>query len=214
MDVLAEGNVDLPASVEPPWYAVRVRSNCERTAAASLDARGLECCLPLYSRRSRWSDRIRTINSPLFPGYVFCRFDRAQRSAVIAAPGVVHVVSFGGVPAPVDSVEIAAVRTICRSGIEAEPCPYLEAGQEVEIVDGPMAGLRGMVCQMKRGQRLVVNVSLLRRAVSVEVDSEWVRPLYGSGRPDGCGLHPASEADSDRRGRPEGIWQPGRNATC
>lgn len=214
MDELLEGNNGVGAPSAIPWYAIRVRANCERTAATSLAARGLECCLPFYSRRSRWSDRIRTVEFPLFPGYLFCRFDRVRRSEVLSASGVVHVVSFGGVPAPVDPTEMAAVQAICGSGTQAEPCPYLEAGQRVEIVGGPVAGLCGMVCQLKRGRRLVVNVSLLRRAVSVEVDSEWVLPLYGSDCPSGCEPPPGVEVNSVSRSRPERILQPEVGAVC
>ena len=165
------------------WYAVRLKPNCEQTAAAVLSAKGIEYCLPVYKRRSRWSDRYKTILSPVFPGYVFSRFDRSRRSALLSTPGVLHVVSFGGVPVPVDPAEMAAVRAIAESGLSAEPWPYLEAGQAVRIVEGPLMGLSGIVLGLKHGHRLVVNVTMLRRAVSVEVDSDWVHPITEVGRP-------------------------------
>ncbi len=182
------------------WYAVRVKPNCERTAAAVLSAKGLEHCLPLYKDRRRWSDRYKTVELPLFSGYLFCRFDRARRVEVLSTPGILHVVSFGGVPAPVEPAEIAALQAIVGSGLPAEPWPYLEAGQRVRIVEGPIAGVCGIVCGFKSRHRLVVNVTLLRRGVSVEVDSDWVSPMVEPSHP-ARPSSPAFTLDQFRTGR-------------
>ncbi|MGO9094195.1 MAG: transcription termination/antitermination protein NusG [Bryobacteraceae bacterium] len=159
------------------WFAVRVRSNCELTVAQAFSARGLEYCLPLRKLRRRWSDRYKIVEFPLFPGYVFCRFHRSRRTAVLSAPGVLHVVGFGGVPAPLDPQEMAGVLAIAASGLPAEAWPYLKAGQKVMIGEGPLSGVPGIVCRATSHYRLVVNVTLLQRALSVEVESEWVCPL-------------------------------------
>jgi transcription antitermination factor NusG len=159
------------------WFAVRVRSNCELRAAQAFSARGLEYCLPLRKVRRRWSDRYKIVEFPLFPGYVFCRFHRSRRAVVLSTPGVLHVVGFGGVPAPLDAEEMAGVLAIAASGLPAEPWPYLKTGQKVMIGEGPLAGVPGIVCRATSHCRLVVNVTLLQRALSVEVESYWVRPL-------------------------------------
>ena len=113
------------------WHAVRVKPNCERVAASSLSARGFEYCLPVYCQEKRWSDRYKLVERPLFPGYIFCRFELGQRTAVLTTPGVMHVVCFGGIPAPIEPAEIEAVRTVVTSGLAVEPCPYVENGQRV-----------------------------------------------------------------------------------
>ena len=159
------------------WHAVRVKPNCERVAAISLSAKGIEHCLPVRRQEKRWSDRYKVVEKPLFPGYVFCRFDLGQRVAVLTTPGVVHVVCYGGSPAPIDPAEIEAVRTLETSGLDVEPWPYVESGQRVWIERGPIAGVEGVVLDSKSGRRLVVSVTMLRRSVAVEVDAEWVRPL-------------------------------------
>jgi len=186
------------------WYAVRVKPNCERTAATVLSAKGFEHCLPVYKDRRRWSDRYKTVELPLFPGYIFCRFDRGRRAAVVATPGVLHVVSFGGVPAPVDAAEVAALQAIGGSGLAAEPWPYVEAGQWVRIVEGPIAGVCGIVCGFKSRQRLVVNVTLLKRAVCVEVDSDWVSPVVERSHPARL-VSPAFMPDGYQTGRSLGA---------
>ena len=159
------------------WFAVRVRSNCEIKVAQAFSARGLEYCLPLHKLRRRWSDRYKIVESPLFSGYVFCRFLRSRRTAVLSAPGVLHVVGFGRVPVPLDPEEMAGVLAIAASGLPAEPWPYLKTGQKIMIDGGPLAGVPGIVCRATSHCRLVVNVTLLQRALSVEVESDWVRPL-------------------------------------
>ncbi len=159
------------------WYAVRVKPNCERVAASSLSSKGFEHCLPVHREEKRWSDRHKIIERPLFPGYVFCRFDFGRRVAVLSTPGVMHVVCFGGVPAPIEPAEIAAVRAVVTSGLAVEPWPYLENGQRVCIDKGPIAGVSGVVLDSKPGRRLIVSVTMLRRSVAVEVDADWVRPL-------------------------------------
>jgi len=159
------------------WYAVRVKPNCERVAASSLSGKGFDHCLPVHSLEKRWSDRNKRIERPLFPGYVFCRFGAGQRGAVLTTPGVMHVVCFGGIPAPLDPADIEAVRAVATSGLAVEPWPYLENGQRVWIEKGPISGVGGVVMDSKSGRRLIVSVTLLRRSVAVEVDADWVRPL-------------------------------------
>src|SRR6516162_6192047 len=85
-----------------PWYAVRVRSRFEFVASAVLGERGYETFLPCYRSRRAWSDRMKEVEIPLFPGYLFCRFDAADQYRVSNSPGVVNVVSVGLRPLPVD----------------------------------------------------------------------------------------------------------------
>jgi transcription antitermination factor NusG len=106
-----------------PWYAVRVRSNFEKTAAEFLEAREHDVFLPVYAARRRWADRVKEVKVPLFPGYVFCRFDAARPLPVLMAPGVVHIVSAGTQPVAVDPEELAAVRRMVE-GSNAQPWPF------------------------------------------------------------------------------------------
>ncbi|HEY1206203.1 MAG: UpxY family transcription antiterminator [Bryobacteraceae bacterium] len=162
----------------PRWYAVHVRQRCEKVASTALRNRGLREFLPLYSARRQWSDRIAQVEMPLFPGYVFCHFDLADRRIpVLSTPGVLGLVGSGRTPLPVDDGEIAAVQTIVDSGMAAEPWPYLETGAAVRLHHGALAGLEGVFVEAKKHHRLVVSVTLLRRAVAVEIDSAWVSPV-------------------------------------
>jgi len=113
---------------------------------------------------------------PLFPGYVFCRFDASDPYRVLETAGVVHVVSAGKRPLPIDEREVAAVRAVCHSGLRAEPWPFLRVGRRVVIERGPLNGAEGVVVQLKNEYRIVVSVSMLQRSIAAEIEREWVRP--------------------------------------
>jgi transcription antitermination factor NusG len=160
-----------------PWYAVRLRPNVEKTAAKALRSKDYDEFLPLYRTRRRWSDRYVTADLPLFPGYLFCRIDLRKRLPLLTTPGVIEIVSSCGAPVPVDEAEIAAVQSVVRSALPAEPWLGLAVGERVRIQEGPLRGLQGVLQQANGACRLLVSVTLLHRSVSVQVDRSWVYPL-------------------------------------
>jgi len=166
---------------EALWYALRVRSRSEWMVEANLEHKGYECFCPKYKLRRQWSNRIRTADRPLFPGYLFCRFDIRTRLPILTTPGVSLIVGPGKCPEPVPVGEIEAIRTLVKSGASYEPCAYLTAGQLVEIQHGSLSGLVGLVTEVRNQFRLIMSVDLLMRSVSVEIDRTWVKPI-GDGR--------------------------------
>lgn len=162
---------------EFPWYALRVKPRFERAVYQNLAAKGFLSFLPLYKERRRWSDRVKLVELPLFPGYVFCSLDVQRRLPVLQTPGVLHFVSFDGEPAPVEPNEIHALQTAVSSGAPLAPWPYLREGQRVVVARGPMRGLTGILLKVRDEFRLIISVTLLMRSVAVEIDREAVRPL-------------------------------------
>jgi transcription antitermination factor NusG len=161
----------------PPWFAIRVKSNFEKKVATGLRNKGLEEFLPMYQSKRRLSDRYKTVDLPLFPGYLFCRLDLDHRLPLLTTVGFLYIVSVGNKPVPVDEGEIAAVQFVVRSGVPAVPWPSLAVGQRVRLESGPLCGLEGVVTQVGMRDRICVSVTLLQRGVSVEVDRDWIRPL-------------------------------------
>lgn len=156
------------------WYALQVHARLASSAATSLRSKGYEEFLPLYKSRRRWSDRIKYIDLPLFPGYLFCQCNPQERLLpILTTPGVKNVISAGRTPVPVPEEEIASVKRIVKSGLYVEPWPYLPVGSKVRIERGPLAGLDGLIVDADKGNRLVVSVSLLQRSVAVEIDRDW-----------------------------------------
>lgn len=159
------------------WFALRVRPNHERSVNAGLEQRGIESFLPTYKERHSWSDRIRTIERPLFAGYVFCRTAMHRRLPVVTTPGVIDVVGCGRTPTPISADEISSIRSLVDNRLATSPWPFLKVGERVQIKDGPLSGVEGILLEFKGGYRLVVSISLLQRSVSVELDGAWVRKI-------------------------------------
>lgn len=178
-------------STRGPWFALRVRSNFEQTASLHLRQRGLEAYLPTYHTRTRWSDRIKSTERPLFPGYLFCSFDRQRRLRVLTSPGVIYAVGIGKEPIPIDPSEMEALQAMLRSGVPVMPWRYLRVGEPVVVERGPLAGVEGTVVDFKGSCRLVISVSLLQRSISAEIEREWIRPI-------GMGTNQHSFARNDR----------------
>jgi len=156
------------------WYALHVRSRHEKIVFAQLDAKQHNVFFPVYSARHKWADRWKTVLLPLFPGYVFCRFDVAKRSSVLTTSGVIGIVGAGTRPVPVETSEIEAIQWAVKSPLFTEPFPDLVRGQRVVMTGGPLTGLTGTLMEIRRNLRLVLSVELLQRSVLVEIEREWV----------------------------------------
>jgi transcription antitermination factor NusG len=153
---------------------LQVRVRHEADVTVHLDGKGYEWFLPLYKERRRWSDRIKQVDAPLFPGYVFCRFNPNDRLPILKTPSVTQIVGYSRVPVPVDENEIEAIRRLVASGVPNFPCAYLEVGSRVRIEAGALRGLEGILTDVKGKRRLVLSITLLQRSVAVEIDSEAV----------------------------------------
>ena len=159
------------------WFALQVRSRWENATEGLLQNKGFETLLPTYPATRRWSDRSKIVESPLFPGYVFCRFDIHDRLPVLITPGVISVVGRGKTPIAVAESEITALQIVIRSGIQTQPWPYLEIGERVRIKNDVLEGMEGILTSFKGQQRVIISVVLLQRSVALEIDRSRILRL-------------------------------------
>ncbi len=160
------------------WFAVWTRSRHEQMVRDQLAARHIEAFLPTITRWSRWKDRKKKIDWPLFPGYCFAKVDPQATLPVLKCSGVVSIVSFEGRPAPIPDAEVDSIRVLISSELQYDPCPLLKKGALVEVVGGPLRGVVGRLTRKVGGHaRLVLAVELIGQAVSVEVDAADVKAL-------------------------------------
>lgn len=162
------------------WFAVRVRSNFERTVGNVLRSKGLEEFVPTYRSQRRWSDRVKEETHALFPGYLFCRLEPTNRLPILSTSGVVSIVGIGHCPLPVDPGELEAIWRVTNSSLLSSPWTRFREGEPVIVEHGPLAGVQGRLVKIKNQHRLVVSITLLQRAVSVEVDVTQVNPVGGT----------------------------------
>ena len=146
--------------------------------ATVLEFKGFEQFFPTYKLNRRWSDRVKVISRPLFPGYVFCRSCQPSMAAILAISGVNRVVSFGGKPCPVPDQEIEVLRKIASAEVDPRPFPYLSVGERVQIIqDGALFGIVGILTRVKNRTRLVVSVDMITKSISIDVDCQDVIPV-------------------------------------
>ena len=166
--------VDQPDS--NPWYAIWTRSRHEKVVQDQLSRKDIEVFLPTILKWSRWKDRKKQVEWPLFPGYCFARFDPDDTLPILKCNGVVSVISFDDKPAPIPEWEIDAIRTLIESELQYDPCPLIKEGMMVEVVHGPLRGVVGRLVRKGSHARLVLSVDLIGQAVSVTVDAADVKP--------------------------------------
>ncbi len=156
------------STIESEWFVVRSKPRREEYAQRQLIRRGVETFLPRIAERGK-ARRGEPVVSPLFPGYLFARLDlETQYTSVIWTPGVHSMVSFGGTPVPLETEVLDFLRRRCGSHGLIVATPRFEPGQEVRVVDGPLAGLHGIVQERVSGRaRVRVLMELLRRRTQV-----------------------------------------------
>ena len=165
--------------VERLWYALRVRTRCEKIVVEGLTQRDIVNYLPLYKTRTQWSDRVKTNFVPIFPGYVFARLERKELHRVLTVPDCMYVVGRGNTPEPIEESELGAVRRLVAEGVGVGPWPFCTVGEPVEVIRGPLAGLRGIYVRSAGQDRLIVSLPMLQRSVATEIDSYNVRRVSG-----------------------------------
>jgi transcription antitermination factor NusG len=163
-------------TAQAQWYAIWTRSRHEQVVRDQLERKRVEAFLPTITRWSRWKDRKKKIDWPLFPGYCFARFDPADALPILKCTGVVNIVSFEGKPAAIPPYELDSIRVLVGSDLQFDPCPLIREGMMVEVVHGPLRGVIGRLMRKDAAKaRLVLSVDLIGQAVSVEVDAADVK---------------------------------------
>ena len=124
------------------WFAIWTRSRHEQVVREQLDRKHVEAFLPTITKWSRWKDRKKKVDWPLFPGYCFARFDPSDTLPILKCTGVVNIVSFEGKPAPIKEYELESIRLLIGSELQYDPCPMIHEGMMVEVVSRPAARRR------------------------------------------------------------------------
>jgi transcription antitermination factor NusG len=162
---------------ETRWYAAYTCANHEKRIAEQLHLRGVEFFLPLYDTVRRWKDRRVLMQFPLFPGYIFVHMPLGQQLRIVQVPGVVRLVGFGSIPAPLPDEQIETLRNALVQKVGTTPHPYLTVGRHVRIISGSLAGLSGILLRNKSSYRVVLSLELIMRSVAVEVDVADIEPI-------------------------------------
>jgi transcriptional antiterminator NusG len=159
------------------WYALRVKSRHEFVAAEELDRKGIENFVPFVSRVRQWKDRKKSVDFPLFPGYLFVRLARESGSFlnIVKTRGAVCFVSLEpGQPTAVSQEEIASLKSMLLSGEQLDVFPALKEGTVVRVKRGPLCGVVGILAKREDYHLFLINIDILGRSVGLKIRAEDV----------------------------------------
>ena len=175
VSVLEQEQVTL-SKADCQWYALQTQSRHEKQVRDRLMAIGIEPLLPVGRQRRQWSDRKVWTTLPLFTGYCFANFALVRSLVVLQTPGVVRIVGTLR-PEPIPAEEIAVFQRVASMNPVMEPCDYLTEGAWVEVIHGPLVGLRGQFVRRTSHHGLVIRSSLLQQAALIHIESDEVAPV-------------------------------------
>ena len=165
------------------WYAVWSRSRHEKMVASALSNVGITTFLPLVTETHRWSDRRKSVDVPLFPGYVFVQIPNSAEAQlqVRKTSGVVQFVGNRQGAVPIQDKEINDVRTVLEQRVSCSPYPFLQLGQRVRIRGGAFDGIEGVLIGRDSASKLVISIELIQRSLAVSVYNFDVVPVASCG---------------------------------
>ena len=157
------------------WFVLHAKSRQEKALAVAITAQDMACFLPL-SRQVRFYGRRKvTVELPLFPGYVFLHGSIEQAYDINLTGRVariIHVPDQRRFESEIDKIRLALAEDA-----PLDPHPYLKRGIRVEVRSGPMRGLRGMIADRTKNDRLILQVQMLGQASSLEIDGALLDPI-------------------------------------
>jgi transcription termination/antitermination protein NusG len=157
------------------WHVLHTRSRQEKVVASDLDAMGIAHFLPLVKQVRYHGRRKVRVSEPLFPGYVFLRgsledvyrIDRTRRVATIIRVRDQQKLRW----------ELRNIHLALLKDVPLDPFPYLKEGVRVVVRAGPLEGVEGLIRHRWASDRLILQVDLLGRAVSLEIDGSLLEVL-------------------------------------
>lgn len=166
------------------WFCLLTRPRKEAQVAAYLrDLVGREVYFPRLREYRTIRRKRQVVTGPLFPRYVFCRFEPAGfYRQVRYAPDVIDVVQFGGRPAIVPDALIGELRQWAGDVFDPQAAsPTFRLGDQVRITDGPLSGLTAVILRAREDDdRVSILLSLLREGARTTVHRDQLELLAAS----------------------------------
>ena len=158
------------------WYALQTYFRHEKQARDRLCSVGIEPFLTLSTQYRQWSDRTVQTAVPLFTGYCFARFALIDTLTVLKTPGIIRIIGIPK-PEPIHPDEIIALQRVSSTDRVMEQWNHITDGAWVEVVHGPLAGLRGQLVRKEKQHGLVIRVSLIQQAALIHIKADEVAAI-------------------------------------
>ncbi len=175
----AESLRTVKEQVERCWYAIYTKPRFEKMVDYGLNKKGLISYLPIHTVKRVWSDRIKKVLVPLFPSYVFVYANPMERYRAIQTHGALKVISFNGQPIRIPAGQIENVKKMLMFECSPEPFQYFNFGDEVEVLYGPLKGVKGYFIEHRGKQRLIVSIHDIQQSLAIEMERNNVKKANG-----------------------------------
>ncbi len=164
---------------EEQWFALQTRARHEKVVAQQLCDKAVTNFLPLVKAVHHWSDRQKTVELPLFSGYVFTKIAprNDERVRVLRAYGALSFVGARGQGIPIPDEQIHAVRTVVEEQAAYEAFPFLKIGQRVRVRSGALSGVEGILVSRSGARALIVSLDAINQSLSVRIEGYDVEPI-------------------------------------
>lgn len=161
------------------WYAIYTRSRAEKKVLAELEAKGIECFLPLQKKQRQWKDRKKWIEAPLLPGYCFVCVERKDYDHVLQIKNVVCYISFEGKAAVVREDQIDDLKRLLQQNDFEVNITHetFEFGKKVEIIYGPLVGLKGELVEIRGKSKFLIRIEQLEKTLTIEIPSNYLNAV-------------------------------------
>ncbi len=161
------------------WFAVYSRSRAEKKVALELEYSEINYYLPLQRKLRTWSDRKKWVDFPLIPGYIFVNLAYNEFEKVYQVPGVLGFLRIEGRPAEIPECQIDSLRRLLRQNEVPYQVDYrlYKPGDEIEVVSGPLMGMKGNLVMVKGKKRVAVQLEQFSLSLLVEVPLVEIRKL-------------------------------------
>jgi len=159
------------------WYALYTRSRAEKKVFKELIAREVTVFLPMRKVIRQWSDRKKKVDAPLFNSYVFVNVSEKEYLTALQVEGVVRFVTFSGKAVAIPPQQIEAIKAYLGEGAPEynESSIELEAGINIEITQGPMMGLTGVLLSLHGKHRVKIEIECVGQSLIIDIPRTSLR---------------------------------------
>lgn len=156
------------------WFIYYTYPKAEKLLLKEFEKANFEVFLPLTKINRKWSDRIKALDVPLFPNYIFIKSDRNEIYRIIKHPKIVKYVSFEGRPAVLKDEEICMIRKFLNNYNVIKTEGAILVGDRVKIKSGPLQGFTGTLIEQKGSTRFGIKLHEFNQTISIEINLESV----------------------------------------
>jgi transcriptional antiterminator RfaH len=169
----------MPLEEPLKWYAIYTNPRAEKKVDLLLKQKGITSYLPLQTTIKQWSDRKKKVEEPLFKSYVFVNIQfEKDHLTVLNTAGVVKFIRIGKDLASIrhEIIDALKLTLLHYTDILVSSDPIHEK-QSVEIMAGPLRGLKGLTLQQQGNHYFSIEIEQLGTYIAVKVPVNYLRPL-------------------------------------